>query len=289
MNTLINFYTSPYEGDLHPQDFFRKNITVFIPNIETKLTKSPKDLTKLVDLIVNNFKAYQLAGEIFLKNLNTYGLNEEDYTVYPDDHDYWQVDYHLDQLQPTLLFLVDTREQTLKLAYLPSSEIYFLEPSLLLQENDHIDIRTLFENLETPENALSIYYQQPNQTLSEEEYDQLADKLAVYDASTEISQETVVRLDDTYTFILADIAKKSTEFKNQNLSTIEKTFLQTHLFDEIIKNSDQFCQRILKNYRILNNYLATFGKYYEFCLDEDKFSELLEQDCDPAADTDFTQ
>ena len=288
MNALFNFYTSPYDGDFHPQDFFRTNITIFISNIETKLTKSPKDLSKLVDLIVNNFKAYDQAGEIFLTNLKVLGLNEEDYTVYPDEPDYWQADYHLEQFQPTLLFLVDTREQTLKLAYLPSPEIYFLEPNLLLQEGDHIDIRTLFANLETPENALSIYYQQSNQTLSEEEYDQLADKLAVYDASSEISQETVEKLDDAYTVILADIAKKSTEFQNQDLTNIEKAFLQTHSFDEIIKNSDQFCQRILKNYAILNNYLATFGKYYEFCLDEDKFSELIEQDYDPDTDPDFS-
>ena len=287
MNTLINFYTSPYEGDFHPQDFFRTNITVFIPNIETKLTKSPKDLSTLVDLIVNNFKAYNHAGEIFLTNLKVLGLNEKDYTVYPNNPDYWQADYLLEQLQPTLLFLVNTKEQTLKLAYLPSPEIYFLEPKQLLQEGDHIDIRTLFANLETPENALSVYYNQPNQTLSEEEYDQIADKLAVYDASSEISQETVEKLDDAYTVILADIAKKSTEFHNQDLTTIEKAFIQTHSFDEIIKNSDQFCQRILKNYAILNNCLAIFGKYYEFCLDEDKFSELLEQDYDPDTDPDY--
>ena len=307
MNTLINFYTSPYEGDFNPQDFFRTNITIFIPNIETKLTKSPKDLTKLVDLIVNNFQANQFAGDIFLTNLRVLGLNEEDYTVYPDDPYYWQANYRLEELQPTLLFLVDTREQTLKLAYLPSSEIYYLEKEILLSPNDHIDIRTLFANLEAPESALSVYFDRATKGLSESErekltieFDQIADKLAVYDSSKELSKEAVANLDDAYINALYDTAKMSETFVNFKLELIEEFFLTkpdeaddpqlkelSAEFQRLIAKTPPKTQEILKNYQILHDYLATFGKYYEFCLDEDKFNELLDQDYDPNEDSDY--
>lgn len=285
MNALFSFYSS------------KEPITYFVSNFDKKI-QTAQELTEMVDWLVANFNlpTSEYSTNFFTK----FFLNS---TIAGTILPFWQADYQLENLQSTLIFVIDKANETLKLAYLPSAEIWFLESHLLLNEGDYIDIRTLFANLETPENALISYFDKASKALSEDdveklyqEFDKIADKLAVYDASNELSKEALMHLDQAYSNTLLEIVQDDPNFEKLSPLELEYLFLYpddtrdeqltllTDDFQELLAKTSEVNKRILKNYKILHNYLSTFGKYYKYVLNDEKFTELLEKDYDPETD-----
>lgn len=291
MNALFSF--SSTASSENPNS----SINFFVSRFDQKI-KTAQELAQIVDWLVANFNfnSSEYKDNFFSKFFpNT--------SIPTDILPFCQTDYQLEGLQPTLIFVIDNSNETLKLAFLPKPEIYFLEPNQLLHEDDHIDIRTLFANLESPENALTVYFDQATKELSEVEiektklaFDQISDKLAVYDTSTELSKEAIENLDQAYSNALQEIVKGYPDLENLNLLELEYLFLYpgdtrnknlsllTDDFQELLVKTSRVNKRILKNYKILHEYLSIFGKYYEFILNEEKFTQLLEDDYNPESD-----